>query len=52
MTTADKLLASVLPLENGDRLTRDTFKRFYVAIFNNAELTDYTEDVHQASDEE
>ena len=53
---------SILPLENGDalaeplseRLTRDEFERFYAAILccNNAELTECTEDVHQASDGE
>jgi Uma2 family endonuclease len=32
MTTADKLFASVLPLENGDRLTRDEFERRYSAM--------------------
>jgi hypothetical protein len=50
---------SILPLENGDalpepiseRLTRDEFERFYAAslYLNNAELTEYTENVHQAS---
>ena len=32
MTTADKLLALVLPLENGDHLTRDEFERRYSAM--------------------
>ena len=32
MTTADKLFASVLPLENGDHLTRDEFERRYSAM--------------------
>ena len=32
MTTADKLFASALPLENGDRLTREEFERRYSAM--------------------
>jgi Uma2 family endonuclease len=32
MTTADKPITSVLPLENGDRLTRDEFERRYAAM--------------------